>query len=277
MSDFSQTKKYGTAIYPVHAADTSGLVKRCEPILTPDKLRSRYLKGIPMTFPNGDVITDDDLKDKIMLAINEAELMLNMTINRESFQEKHPFDYSLYQDFLHVRAEHGPVASIEHMQITSADGQNIFEVPPQWIETAQFAKRQINVIPLIAGYGFNSVQGSVVNGGLGFFGLSPGMIGFIPSYWEIKYTAGMSFKEGQVPVPVNELIGVLAAIDVLSLIAPTNVFNSQSISQDGLSQSSSSPGNRIYELRLSELENKKEAIIKKLKGIFSGKFFVGNF
>jgi len=103
------------------------------------------------------------------------------------------------------------------------------------------------------------------------------MIGFIPSYWEIKYTAGMSFKEGQVPVPVNELIGVLAAIDTLSLIAPTNVFNSQSISQDGLSSSSSGPKNRIYKLRLAELEKKKETIISKLKGIFSGKFFVGNF
>jgi hypothetical protein len=86
----------------------------------------------------------------------------------------------------------------------------------------------------------------------------------------------MSTKEGQVPVPVNELIGCLAAIDVLSAIAPSNIYNSQTLSQDGISQSSSGVGPRIYELRIQELEVKRDTLIKKLKGIFSGKFFVDN-
>lgn len=275
MSDLSQSKRYATAAYPVHAADTSGLVKRSEPILTPEKLRSRYLKGIPLVFPNGDKYTDDDLKDKIHLAINEAEILLNMTVNRESFQEKHAFDKSLYDAFIHIRSEKGPILTLEHLQITSADGNNIFEIPPTWIEPANFAKRLINVIPLIAAFGINTVSGSVANGGIAFLTVLGGL-GWVPAYWEIKYTAGMSLKEGQVPVPVNELIGCLAAIDVLSSIAPSNIYNSQTLSQDGISQSSSGVGPRIYELRIQELEVKKETLIKKLKGIFSGKFFVSN-
>lgn len=273
--NFVNNKNYGTAVYPVHAKETSGLVRRVEPVLTPEKLKSRYLKGIPLTFPNGDTLTDEDLKDKILMATNEAELFLNMTINKEVFVEKSPFDKSLYDAFIHIKSEKGPLISVEYLRITSADGQNIFEIPAAWIEPANFSKRIINVIPLIAAFGINSVQGSVSNAGIAFLTVMGGL-GWVPAYWEIKYTAGMSNKEGQVPVVVNELIGVMAAMDTLSMIAPTNIFNSQSLSQDGISQSSSGPGPRLYELRMNELEKKKVEIIAKLKGIFAGKFFVGN-
>lgn len=275
MADFKQSKNYGTALYPVHCDESSGLIRRSEAILTPELLRSRFLKGIPLTFPNGDTFSDADLKDKIMLAINETELLLNMTVTREKFREKTPFDKSLYDAFIHIKAEHGPLLTIEHLQITTADRNNIFEIPPAWIETSNFAKRLINVIPLLAAFGVNSVQGSVSNAGIAFLTIIGGL-GWVPAYWEISYTAGMSFKEGQVPVVVNELIGCIAAIDALSLIAPSNIYNSQSLSQDGISQSSSGPGPRLYELRISELEDKKNKLISKLKGIFSGKFFIGN-
>lgn len=273
--DFKQSKNYGTAAYPVHCDEASGLVRRAEALLTPEKLRSRFLKGIPLTFPNGDTFSDEDLKDKIMLAINETELLLNMTVTREAFRQKVPFDKSLYDAFIHVKTEHGPILTIEHLRITSADRNSIFEIPPAWIETANFAKRLINVIPLLAAFGVNSVQGSVSNAGIAFLTVMGGL-GWVPAYWEVSYTAGMSFKEGQVPVPVNELIGCIAAITLLSEIAPSNIYNSQSLSQDGISQSSSGPGPRLYELRISELEDKKTKIISKLKGIFSGKFFIDN-
>lgn len=273
--DFKYSKNYGTAAYPVHASETSGLIRRSEALLTPEKLRSRFLKGIPLTFPNGDTFSDEDLKDKILLAINEAELLLNMTVTREAFKEKAPFDKSLYDAFIHIKTEKGPILTIESLAIRSADGQAIFEIPPTWIEPANFSKRLINVIPLLAAFGVNSVQGSVSNAGIAFLTVMGGL-GWVPAYWEVRYTAGMSFKEGQVPVVVNELIGVIAAIDCLSLIAPSNIFTSQSLSQDGISQSSSGPGPRLYELRISELEQKKQQLIVKLKGIFSGKFFVGN-
>ena len=110
--DFKQSKNYQTAAYPVHAAETSGLIRRAEPLLTPKKLRSRFLKGIPLTFPNGDTFSDDDLKDKILLATNEAELLLNMTVSREAFKEKAPFDKSLYDAFIHIKTEKGPILTI---------------------------------------------------------------------------------------------------------------------------------------------------------------------
>lgn len=275
MSNFTQTKRYGTAIYPVHAEETSGLMRRCEPFLTPEQLVSRFLKGIPLKFRNGDRFTPDELKDRIHLAMNEAELLLGTVITRESFKHKVPFDYSLYRAYIHVMAEHRPIISLEHLAIVSADHNTIFEIPPTWIEGANFSKGLINVIPLLAAYGVNSVQGAVGNAGIAFLTVIDGL-NWVPAYWEIKYTAGLSNKEGNVPVPVNELIGTIAAIAILSEIAPLNIWNSQSQTQDGISQSSSGPGPRLYELRIAELTAKRDEIIRKLKAIFSNRYFVGN-
>lgn len=280
--DFSNSKSYGTAQYPVHAEQTSGLLKRCEPMLTPDKLISRHLKGIPMVFPNGDAYSSEELKDKIMLAMNETELLLGTTVTREAFMEKHPFDWALYKAFIHIKSEHGPIASLEKICIKTSNGLDIFSIPPEWIETANFAKNLINVIPLLAAFGANTASGTPIaaSGGAGAAFLAVwtanGNAQHIPAYWEIHYTSGLSNKEGQIPVPVNELIGIVAAMDILSAIAPNNLYNSQSLTQDGISQSSSGPGPMIYRTRMEELQMKKEELVKKLKAVFSRRYFVGN-
>lgn len=276
MSDFRVTKNFQTAIYPVHAAQTSGLLRRVEPLLNPQQLISRFLKGIPLVFPNGDSYSNDEIKDRIYLATNEAEILIGRNITRESFTEKLPFDHELYKSYMHLKAEHGPIVSLERLAIVSANFDNIFEIPPTWIETANFSKNLINVIPLLAAYGVNSVTGSVGNAGIAFLTIMGGLH-WVPAYWQINYTAGLSNREGEVPTIVNELIGSIAAIAILSEIAPNNIYNSQSLSQDGISQSSSGPGPRLYVLRIEELTTKRDEFVKKIRGIFSSKYFIDNF
>jgi hypothetical protein len=269
-------KGYGTAIYPVHASVVSGLMQRVEPMLTPQQLKSRFLKGIPLFFFNGDTFSDDDLKDRIYLASNVAEVDLKVTITPEQFQNKLPFKQEDYKAYINLVAEQGPIISIEQLAIVSADKNTIFEIPAEWIETANFSKRLINVIPLLAAYGVNSVQGAVGNAGIAFLSVMDGL-NWVPAYWQIKYTAGMSNQEGKIPTVVNELIGCIAAIDILSEIAATFIFTSQSQSQDGISQSSSMPGPRIYQLRIEELMQKRAKLERQIRNIFSSRFFVGNF
>lgn len=273
MPDFPVTKSYGTAMYPVHALATSGLLRRVEPFLTPEQLRSRFLKGIPLAFPNGDTFSNDELKDRIYLAMNEAELRLQTTITREQRQEKLPFKQEDYKAYIHLTAEQGPLNSIEQLAIVSADKNNIFQIPPEWIETSNFAKSIINVVPLLAAYGVNSVQGAVGNAGIAFLTVIDGL-NWVPAYWQIQYTSGLSNREGHVPAVVNEFIGCIAAIALLSEIAPTFIHTSQSQTQDGVSQASSGLGPRIYLLRIEELEKKRIELERKLKGIFSHKFYV---
>jgi hypothetical protein len=269
-------KQYGTAIYPVHAAQTSGLLQRSEPILTPEQLVSRFLKGIPLVMPNGDSFSPDELKDRIYLATNSSEILLGTVIFTEIFKEKLPFDYALYKSYINLNATKTPIQSLAYLAIVSADGNNLFEIPPTWIETTNFSKGIINVIPLLAAYGVNQVSGAVGNAGIAFLTVLDGL-NWVPAYWEIGYTAGLSNTEGQVPSLVNELVGCVAAIDILSEIAPNFIWTSQSQSQDGISQASSGPGPRIYMLRIEDLMRKRDEIIKKLKAIFSTRYFVSNF
>jgi hypothetical protein len=276
MSKLQGIKQYGTAMYPVHAASTSGLLQRAEAILNPAQLKSRFLKGIPLTFPNGDTFTDDEFKDRIYLATNQSELLLGRPIFTELFKEKLPFDYALYKAYIHLNSTQGPIQSLEYLAIVSADGNNIFEIPPTWIETSNFSKSLINVIPLLAAYGINQVSGAVGNAGIAFLTVMDGL-NWVPAYWEIGYAAGLSNTEGQVPSAVNELIGCVAAIAILSEIAPNFILTSQSQTQDGITQASSSLGPRIYQLRIEELTIKRDELVRKLKAIFSSRYFVSNF
>jgi hypothetical protein len=276
--DFRETgvKTSGTAVYPVHAQQTSGLLTRCEPLLAADKFKALFLKGIPLRFRNGDVITDEDITQQLNWAMNEVELMVGSTIMREAFMHKVPFDYALYKSYIHIMSEKGPIISLESLAIVSADNNNIFSIPPTWVECTNFSKRLINVIPLLAAYGVNQVGGAVGNAGIAFLTVMDGL-NWVPAYWQINYTAGMSNTEGQVPVPVNELIGTVAAIAILSMIAATFIFNSQSQSQDGISQSSSGPGPNVYVRRIEDLEKKRETLKKQLRSIFSNRYLIGNF
>jgi hypothetical protein len=276
MSKLFGIKQYGTNMYPVHSAAVSGLLQRSEPILTPEQLLSRFLKGIPLTFPNGDKFSPEDLKDRIYLATNECELLLGTVIFPEIFKEKLPFDYALYKSYINLNTTKGPVQSLNYLAIVSADGNNIFEIPPTWIETSNFSKNIINVIPLLAAYGINQVSGAVGNAGIAFLTVMDGL-NWVPAYWEVGYVAGLSNTEGQVPTPVNELIGTVAAIAILSEIAPNFIYTSQSQSQDGISQSSSGLGPRIYELRIADLIAKRDELVRKMKAIFATRYYVSNF
>src|ERR1700676_5382371 len=69
--DFDKDKQNYNAGYPIHCVRSSGLLARSEPILTPQLLISRYLKSIPLAFPNGDSYSAQDIQDQIRLAMNE--------------------------------------------------------------------------------------------------------------------------------------------------------------------------------------------------------------
>jgi hypothetical protein len=260
-------------MYPVLAEETSDLMRRIEPILTPDKLVSRYLKGIP----NTNIYSDEELKDKIMLAFNEAELAIGTTINRTVRREKHPFDKDLYKAFIHIQSNFGPIQEIRDFSIVSSNEKNIFRIPASWIETSRFFQRQINVIPLTT-VGATGVSSGQTTGaaGLVFIAAMNGGITWVPSYWQIEYVSGLCNKDGHIPVVVNEVIGIIAAIEILSTLASLNTKNSVSISHDGLSQSSSGPGPAVYQTRIGELNAKKNDLVNKIKKIFYNKYFLSN-
>ena len=171
----------------------------------------------------------------------------------------------------------GPVLQIDKLSIQSSNNINIFEIPADWIEAARFFQKQINVIPLtvVGATGISSGQPTGA-AGLAFIAAMNGGIDWVPSYWEVEYTTGVCTKEGHVPLVVNELVGEIAAIEILGNLGALNKNTSVSVSHDGISQSSSNPGPAVYQTRIGELTAKKEELTKKIKRVIYNKYFVSN-
>lgn len=272
MADNEYPKKFDVASYPVLNNNSSHLVKRIEPILTPKKLMSRYLKGIDMS-----AYDNDELKDLINVAINNVELLIDVPLVPEQKREKHPYDRSLYNSYVHTVTNYGPILQIDDFSIVGSDQDNLFRIPSAWLDPSLFFQRQINVIPLTV-LGATSASTSATGGpaGLAFLSALQGSVHWIPSYFQVTYTVGVCNKAGHVPMPVNHLVGVMTAIQILGQLGALNTNTSQSVSHDGISQSSSSPGPAVYQTRIGELTAEKDETIKKLKKIYNTKYFVGN-
>ncbi len=287
MSDFSQSRTFKVAQYPIHAIETSGLLRRTEPFLTPELFKIRFLLGLPFYLLGQsaiELLKPENLKDRIMMAMNETEGQLGTTITREEFVDKLSFDANLYRSFIHLKPRHSPIISIESLAIVASNDEVIFQVPSVWIETSSISMGYINVVPLLAAFGATSTTGSPITAlsqGAGIAMLAiwgqNGSSQHVPGYWQLSYSSGLSNREGQVPVIVNQLIGTNAAINILSQLAMFFFTTSQSQSQDGISQGSSTLGPRIFALRIEELIKNRDELISKIKGIFAKKYVIGEY
>lgn len=255
--------------------------RRTEPLITSSLMTTRHLFGIPLVSGIKDpltrraqVMTPEIIDDYIRRAVGTIELETSLTLFPTQIEEKMPYDRQEYQSFGYMRLLKRPVTSIEYMAIAPSNNQDVFVVPNEWIDTGQLYHGQLNIIPLTIALSGSS--GSVVSsaGGPALLAIL-GQHQWLASYWRVRYTAG--FPDGNLPTVVNDLIGVTAAIDILSMLAATNGRNtSGSLSIDAMSQSVSTPGPEVYTRRIEDLEKKRLMITNKLKSLFGQKLFSGN-
>ena len=271
MADFTDSKERVQKAYPVEAKETSGLMSRVETVLTPEHLKSRYLKGVDISD-----YTDDELKDEIEMAMNEFEVMSGLILFKEQFEERIPYDSNLYKNFLHWKVTKRPVLSVDLFAVESSNGENIYKLPPDWIEMGQAHKGQINLLPILTVFGTSGTIATSSPDGALIFLQSLTNYKWLPSFWTIKYTSGICKEEGKVPNVVNQIIGMTTAIEILSTKQNQIRYTSQSLTQDGISQSSSGPGTQTYQPRIEELTHKRDRLLAKVKAIYHSKYFVTN-
>lgn len=284
MADYTTSKAGGGATYPLQVIE--GCWGHVEPMITPTQLRIRHLFGIPLVSNMVDpitgqrqVMTDPILQDMINRAVSMAETEAHLDITPKQRKEKQAFDRQAYQSLGFVMLESRPVVSIERFTVNGSNQQDLFVVPPDWVETNYLHRGQLNIVPMTISFGNAGFISPTENSG-GFSGGSVflsvlGQNPWIPAYWQFIYTTG--FPEGKIPLIVNELIGVIAAIEVLSMLASTNAKNtSQSLGIDGLSQGVSTPGPSIYDNRIELLMNKKESLVRKIRSMYGTTMFTGH-
>lgn len=234
------------------------------PLLSTEELRDEYLFGVPMKAPlTGQVISDETLKRFIRKAVAEVEQAVRIPVTPvKVVDEKHDFERADDLQFSTRKLMRFPVIQIDAVKALwpgRNDGQEI-AFPTQWAELSP----ETGIVRLIPKTG--TTVDSDVNfvfssgySGLAFMGMKswPGM-------WRFSYTAG--FPHDKIPDSINDLIGVIAALKLLSQMGPA-IFplGSYSTGIDGMSQSSSSAGPQWLAGRIKELSEERERMIMQLK------------
>ena len=267
-------------VFPRNANETAW--GRVEPLVTPEQLKDELLFGIPMVSFLQDpitkkraVLTDASISRIILRAVSKAEEMSGVTLMPVQFKEKYPFDRNEYESFGYMRLKNRPVSSIESMTVTASNETDLFTVPLQWVDSGHLIQGQVSIIPLtIATTNTGAIVNSSSGAGAAFLSLLQ-YRGWIPAFWQVTYTAG--FLDGLLPRVFNYLVGVIAAIDILSMLGATLAMsNSASLGIDGMSQSSSGPGPQVYEVRIAALKEERDKLMNKLKKFAGLKIFSGN-
>ena len=277
MADYTNSKFGLGAIEPAHAIETAS-IDRLEPLVTPARIRREFLFGIPLVSniknPNTglcDVMDDTLIGDFVMRAVSNVEVDTRIDIFPVKRKEKYPFDRCAYEALGYFKLEHRPATSIDQLAVVPSNNIDVYNVPLDWVETAYLDRGQVNIIPLtiaIQNGGFIPSQSA---GGAMFLAVL-GQKSWLPAFWQITYTSG--FPDGALPREINTLIGIYAAMDILSQLAATYATNtSHSLSYDSMSQSVSTPGPQLFATRMQDLEKQKMALLNKAKARYNFKLF----
>jgi hypothetical protein len=300
MSDFSNNKPNNAGgMYPLqHERDltgTSGDVgsgfTRVEPWLTVEKMKAEYLFGVPLFSPvTRQQLTDDTIKNIIAKAAAKVELQCKIDIFPVVRTTRQAFDRTkMQQGFNQLDLKSRNVREIMEVSIRApasyytlngvvqnntvdtADGYLLYKIPLEWIDTSLMHKGMLHFVPLQSSMN-GQIPGGIIGGASAPLMQILTQISTIPGYWFCRFNCG--FSENSIPSIVNDLIATYATMDILSMLGPTNKWNSQSIGLDGASQGLSGPGNQIFALRQQELGAKAEDLAQTIKAYFGVKFMM---
>lgn len=253
-----------------------------EPLIGYEEIKRRHLFGLPLVSAMKDPtsgrpieMTPEMVRDIIEGAVATVEQDCHIELFPVQHAVKLPFDRTLYESFGFVKLPHRPVASIEALAVTPSNNINIYSVPLDWVETSYLPRGQLNLIPLTVAFGSGSLGTIPATSTGGAFFLSIlGQRAWVPAFWKVTYTTG--FAGGLFPRMINELIGTVAAQEILSMLAATYARNSSfSLSIDGLGQSVSTPGPNTFTVRSEALEMKRKRLTGQVRAKFGTKLFSG--
>ena len=254
--------------------------KAVGPLMTVEELKKTYLFGIDIVDNDGNELSPEALQSYIDNAISMLEHDLDISLTPRREVEDRDYHMNEYWDWGYFQLNNFPVIEVEKMELIyfrDEDGEpeTLQVIPNNWIRI-QPHDGILRLIPN-ARFPANLQVDQVGN----YF---PEILRtrMVPHLWRMTYTHG--FKDGCVPVLINQAIGLLAAIQALiiggNLVIGAGIA-AQSISLDGLAQSittTASAENSSYSATIKEYQrlmygaNKDDpsAIIKKLRAYYKG-------
>jgi hypothetical protein len=289
--DLTTSKRKTSSHWPDGTIAGQGLYDRIEPILTPSVFKDRFLFGIPLVAPQTqEKLTNKHFMDYIKRAVSFCELDIKASIMPTIARERLPFDPFLYQRNMYCEVPVKPIQKVIRLAICSASyrgtgevnenskypsGNEIYQIPPDWIDTSYAAHGKIFVNPMNPAFAsIGAPQAAAVSGATMLQYLNFG--GWLPAFWTVEVLHGICDEVGNVPVIINELIGQKAAILCLDNLIPLYRTASQSLGIDGLSQSVNDLGHALLTAKRKDLAEAYINSVRSVKQKTGNSFFVSN-
>jgi hypothetical protein len=183
-------------------------------IMTAKDLKDRFLYGIHLTSPTGQVMSDDAIQYHIDAATSAVENYLQINVRPRYYpEERADYQRSDYTNWGYFRLKNSPIIQIFSFQIIYPDTGSVVNLPLQWLQMDMAGENGVvNIIP-----GVNSASSFIIGYGNSILPLVFSTADFLPDLFKISYTAG--FPANKVPEIFTSVIGKKAVIDILIQIS----------------------------------------------------------
>lgn len=242
---------------PFNAVTQAGL-SRTEPILTVEQLKERYLVGLlnddnKLTDFKGKEISDEVIRHNIKAAISYLETKIDIIILKTQFVEDYDYRSVDYTQFNFIQLKKRPAISVEEIKARFPNNLDLVKYPVEWYVLEKEAS-QVQLSPVEGTF-----SGLIITQGGSYVPLIYGVRDQWPHLFHITYTAG--FCPDEIPVIVNEMIGMQAAIRMFEILGDV-LFGPGIISEgtaiDGASVNRALANSQKYALFSGRITSYKE-------------------
>lgn len=238
------------------------------PILTVSDLKTRYLFGISLTDDKGNAMPDAVFQHAITTAISYLEHKLDIIILEREFTENYDYRATDYMNFNFLQLKKRPLSKLIEIKARFPNNQDLVKYPEEWYVVEKEAA-QIQLSPVEGTF-----SGLIVTQGGSYVPLIYGAQSAWPHLFQVKYLAG--FCNDQIPVIINEMIGMQAAIRIFEILGDLILgqgVTSESVGLDGASvskQLGASPQFNAFSARIKSYKDQMKDYIESVKKYYNG-------
>ena len=249
--------------FPPNSTTAAGFT-RSEGIVTPDQLKQRYFWGVDLTDKSGNVVPPEVLQHQINAAVSYIEHKLDIIIFPTTIVDEHDMRTVDYQEFNFIQLKKRPVNEVTAMRAKFPNNRTLISFPKEWFVVEKEAA-QLQLAPVEG-----SFNGLIITQGGSYVPLLYGTKDSWPHMFEVTYIAG--FCDDQIPLILNEMVGLQAAISMFMILRDT-IFGpiaGENTSLDGAATGRQTGSTGPYGARIDSYQKKLDELLKVAHKYYNG-------
>jgi hypothetical protein len=240
--------------FPFNATGESAFGKN-ESLLTVKDLKIRYLFGVDLTDEQGNEIPQETLQHFIDSAVSYMEHKLDIIITPRTFEENYDYRQVDYTAFNFLQLKKRPAIEVTEIKAQFPNNRDLVNYPEEWF-VLEKESAQIQLSPVEGTF-----NGLIVTQGGSYVPLLFGTRDYWPHLFKVTYRAG--FCDDQIPVIINEMIGLQAAISIFEILGDLVLgpgVAGESVNIDGASVSKNLTASAMYSAYSARIESYRKKL-----------------